>query len=250
MMIIFAYILAIAAAEAVGVFTNLTIGIFIHMVLIILLSAHYAWQEQAHYRRILPVLLLAPLLRILSLVMPVQQLPQIYWFVLVGIPLLIAAVLAARLLGFSPARLGLHHYARPAQILIALTGLPLGMAAFNILRPEPLIGELDWLAILAGAAILVIFTGFTEELIFRGLLQQVTSEIFGGWAGVLFSSVLFMAMYVGSLSWAYVAFTGLVGLFFGFCVHKTGSIWGVALAHSLMSIGLLIVWPILSSGPG
>jgi membrane protease YdiL (CAAX protease family) len=41
-------------------------------------------------------------------------------------------------------------------------------------------------------------------------------------------------MYMGSLSLSYVLFIGLVGLFFSWCVKRTGSIWGVVLAHSLL----------------
>ena len=90
----------------------------------------------------------------------------------------------------------------------------------------------------------MVFTGFVEEIIFRGMLQQVANEILGG-AGVLCSSILFAIMYTGSLSLSYMLFIGLVGLFFGWCVNRTGSIWGVILAHSILNIGMILVWPFL-----
>jgi hypothetical protein len=105
-----------------------------------------------------------------------------------------------------------------------------------------LIGAFGWRSIAIGSMILLIFNGFTEELMFRGLLQRVADEIWGR-AGFLLSGALFAIMYIGSLSADYVLFIGLVGLFFGWCVNRTGSIWGVVLAHGILSIGMLLVYP-------
>ena len=244
-----AYAGLIAIAEAIGVLVGAVPGALGHALLVPVMLSHYALDETLS-RRILPVLALAPLLRILSFVMPIEQLPQIYWYALVGVPVLIAAALTAHLLGLSWATLGLNLRARPLQPLIALSGLPLSMAAFFILRPEPLISEVDWPTIIIGAAILTIFTGFTEEFIFRGLLQHVASKALGSRAAVLYSSILFAIMYTGSLSLGYVLFIALAGLFFGYCVNKSGSIWGVVLAHSIMNIGMVFIWPFVVNGPG
>lgn len=124
----------------------------------------------------------------------------------------------------------------------------MSIAAFVILRPASLMGEFSWPALLAGSAILVVFTGFTEELIFRGLLQSVASEVYGSLAGILISSSIFAVMYFASLSLVYVVFISLVGLFFSLCVRLSGSIWGVTLAHSLMNVGLIIIWPLVMNG--
>lgn len=93
---------------------------------------------------------------------------------------------------------------------------------------------------------MTVFGGFLEELVSRGLLQELASEVFGG-AGPLLSNGLFTLMYLGSLSWGYLLFMSLPGFYFGWSVRRTGSIWGVALAHSIMKIGLLLVWPVLWS---
>jgi membrane protease YdiL (CAAX protease family) len=162
---------------------------------------------------------------------------------MVGVPVLVAVALTARLLGFSWTSLGLRVYAWPPQVMIALHGIPLGLAAFLIARPEPLLPGFEWQSIAVGSVMLVIFVGFAEEIIFRGLLQQVTIESFGR-AGMVYCSILFAAMYMGSLSLSYVVFMGLVGLFFSWCVYRTASLWGVALAHGIMMIGMLLVWPV------
>jgi membrane protease YdiL (CAAX protease family) len=148
-----------------------------------------------------------------------------------------------RLLGYHWPGVGLRVYAWPPQVMIALHGIPLSLAAFLIARPEPLLPSFDWQNIAISSVILFIFVGFTEEIIFRGLLQQVMTERFGR-TGMVCSSILFATMYIGSLSLSFVIFVGLVGLFFSWCVYRTASLWGVVLAHSIMIIGMLLIWPV------
>ena len=236
------YLAAIAGAEVIGVFVGVVPGAVGHALLVLTLLSHYALKNGLSYRRVLPVLALAPLLRILSLTIPIREIPLIYWYAMIGVPLLLAVALTKRLLSLSWIDLGLRSGSWLPQILIALSGLPLSLLAFFILRPNPLIATFAWREVTVGAIILLIFTGFTEELMFRGLLQQVASEAFGR-VGLFYSSAVFTIMYIGSLSWGYVLFIGLLSLFFGWCVHRTGSIWGVALAHGVLNIGMAFVWP-------
>jgi len=237
------YILAIAVAEAIGVFVMPLAGTLCQAILIPALLAHYVAAEGAPHRRILPALALVPLLRILSLITPIKFVPPIYWYVLIGVPLLVAIVQTARLLELTPAQLGLHLRSWRLQLAIALGGTPLGLLAFLILQQGPApAASFDGPAIVIGAAILIVFTGFVEELLFRGLLQHVAGEVFGS-AGFLISSLLFAIVYLGSLSGLYIVFAALTGLAFGWCVRRTGSIWGVVGAHSMISVGVAYVWP-------
>lgn len=240
--VIRAYISAIAAAEGIAVFIGPIPGIICHALLIPMLLGHYMWEEKRTYRRILPILALAPILRLFSFVMPIRGVPPIFWYALVGTPLLVAAVLAARRVGYSYAQLGLSLRAPIWQLLIALSGFPLGLAAFLLIRPEPIVPDGNFLLVLAGLLILPVFTGFLEEFIFRGLLQYALTDIFGS-SGLLYSVLLYMILYLGTLSLVYILFMGLFGLFCSWCVQRTGSIWGVVLAHSAFSIGLLLIWP-------
>jgi membrane protease YdiL (CAAX protease family) len=130
----------------------------------------------------------------------------------------------------------------PAQVAIALAGAPLGIAAFEILTPAPVISPLTGPNFLGGAFILIVFSAFLEELIFRGLLQRGARELFGR-LGLVIVSVLYASLYVGSLSAPYIAFVGAVGLMFAVAVERTGILWGVVGAHSLLNVGLLMVWP-------
>ena len=242
-LVLILYLGAIVFAETVGVLGGAAVGALCSAIVLVTLLSHYVLMEQAPYRRVLPVLALIPLLRLLSFTMPTRHVALIYWFAMVGVPLLIAAFLTARLLDLSRASVGLCIRSWPPQVLITLSGLPLSFAAFLLLRPEPLVARLDWQQALIGALVLIIFAGFTEEVIFRGMLQTVVSQTVGS-AGLFYSSSVFAVTYIGSQSWSFVLFMGLVGLFFGWCAKRTGSIWGVVLAHSALLIGMILVWPL------
>jgi uncharacterized protein len=233
------YVTAIAAAEVAGVLFGAVVGAICHAILIPLLLSQYVLMERAPYRRILPALALAPLLRILSLNLATPTIPWLYWHALIGAPLLVAIGMTARLLGLTPAQLGLSTRGWQWQLLIGLSGPPLGIVAVRLVHPAPFPSGYTWSEIAAGSAILLVFNGFAEELLFRGLLQQVASELYGS-AGVLYSSAVFAALYLGALSWSYALFIFLVGLLFGWCARRTGAIWGVALAHGLLTITLLL----------
>ncbi len=251
------YIAAIAGAETAVVFLGSVPGMIAHGILLILLFSHYIMlsltsSPSDHHLagagklgQALPVLSLFPLLRILSLAMPIKSIPEIYWNALVGIPVLIAIGLTARLLGWSPRDLGLASRMWPWQLLIALSGIPLSLAVYIAMGSPPLAPAVNSRDAMIGAAILIIFGGVMEEILFRGLLQRVTSEVFGAW-GMVWTSVLFALMYLGSLSAPVVVLMGLIGLFFGWCVERTGSTWGVILAHSLTLIGIFYVLPYVS----
>jgi len=238
------YAVAIMAAEAVTARGGVVLGTLCQAVIVLALLNHYVWLGHAPRRHALPVLVLVPLLCILSVTMPITQLPPLYWFVLIGLPLLVSAAWTVRLLGVPWSGLGLPRRSWRWQGLVACSGLPLGVVGFLVVHPRALIPTLDGRDLVVGAIILTIFVGFTEELIFRGLLQQAMIDVFGP-PGLLWSTVIYASLYVGSLSWSYVVFIGLVSLFFGWCVQRTGSLWGVTAAHSGLAVGMACVWPFL-----
>ena len=94
------------------------------------------------------------------------------------------------------------------------------------------------------ALILLVATGFAEELIFRGVLQRVCGVVFGGW-GLVYVSALFAVLHVGYLSAADVAFVFAIAMFFSWVVKRTGSLLGVTLSHGITNIFLFLVVPLL-----
>lgn len=246
-----AYLACIAHAESVVAFGNPVAGAIVDASLILLIVSHYvlltegpgaarATAEERRWVAVLPVLALLPMLRLTSVAMPLVELPERYWPMAVGAPVLVAAILVARTLGLTPALLGLRVGYWRAQLAIAAVGVPLGLVACLILRPEPPAGSLAQLGL--HVAILVVFAALGEELIFRGLVQRVFDG-FMGCPGLVWSTCLSALVYLGWQSGEYVAVVAAVGLLFGWCVHRTGSIVGVAAAHGLLVVGLVVAWP-------
>jgi membrane protease YdiL (CAAX protease family) len=249
------YALLIVGAEIVGASVGVVPGALCDALIILILLNHAliaarAWRdpadEAAALRGVeaLAILALLPLLRLLSLAMPIPAAPRLAWYPLIGLPLLVAAGLTVRLLRLPAEAIGLAPRPRLPQAGIALSGIPLGLAGFLLFRPAPPLDHLDWRAVLIAAPILIVFTGFTEEFIFRGLVQPALRRALGA-PGLMWSAVLFAGAYLGNYSPGYVLFIAIVGLYFGWCVERTGSIWGVALAHAGLTTGMLLVFPLI-----
>ena len=238
------YLAALAAAEVLTNLVEPRLGLLMHGVLLVALFFHTAltWGHAGH--RFLLSLTFAPLIRLLSLSLPLAGFPTIYWYLIVSVPLFVAAAVAWRTLRLSRTEIGLNLRAFPLQILVALTGLSLGYLEYRILRPAPLAQSLAWGEVWAPGLILLICTGFAEELIFRGMMQQTAVEALGrGW-GIVYVAALFAVLHVGYRSLTDVLFVFGVALFFGLVKSVTGSILGISLAHGMTNILLFLTIPL------
>ncbi|HEX5415073.1 MAG TPA: CPBP family glutamic-type intramembrane protease [Chloroflexota bacterium] len=238
------YLALITIAELVTNLVSVSAGLLLHSVILVGLLAHATRPRAAASRRLLLTLAFAPLIRLLSLTLPREIFPAIYWYVVVSLPIIVAAFLSLRPLGFDRRAIGLAPGNLLAQAPIALTGVLLGMVEFQILGPTPLVASLSLRALLVPALILVVFTGVFEELIFRGLIQSAAIGTLGR-RGILYVAILFAVMHVGWKSWWDVVFVFLVGLFFGWLVERTHSLLGVSLSHGLNNVMLFLVLPLV-----
>jgi hypothetical protein len=235
-----AYLAAIVVAEIISSAVDVRLGAVVNAMLVVALSVHGGLAGDATLRRALPILALLPLIRLVSVGMSLSMVPESWWYAAAGVPVLTAAVLAARFADFSPSTLGFGR-ARPLpQLLIALTGMPLSDLALRILGYPPALDTSSRTDLVLAVVGVVVFVGLTEELVFRGLLQRSLVELFGE-PGVVAAAVAFGIFHLGTLSAPYAAFMLGVGLFFGWCVHRTGSLWGVVGAHALFALLLLVM---------
>ena len=62
---------------------------------------------------------------------------------------------------------------------------------------------------------LLIGTGLTEELIFRGVLLVAGSELFGSMTGIIYSAATFSLLHIGHRSALNVGYVFVVGVVFG-----------------------------------
>jgi hypothetical protein len=187
----------------------------------------------------------APLIRVISLSMPLTDYHLVYWYFLTGIPIFLSAFALFRYLRLPRERFSLRVNWSLSQWLVGLTGLGLGYIEYIILQPKPLVSETGVLPIVEALLILVIFTGLAEEVIFRGLMQHATERVFGG-VGVVYVAAIFAVMHLGYRSLADLIFVFIVALYFGYFVRRTRSIFGVTLAHSLTNVALFLIFPFLA----
>ncbi|MBI3040458.1 MAG: CPBP family intramembrane metalloprotease [Chloroflexi bacterium] len=236
------YFLAVTAAELITAVGQPVLGIFAHIIILMALILRSALAGRQPQQQLLLSLALVPLVRIISLSMPLANIPQAWWYPVIYTPLLVAGVVVIRILNFSAGDVGVTFRLLPLQLVVALSGLIFGVAEYLILKPETMIAELTWQGIWLPAVILLVTTGFVEEFIFRGVLQRTALEAFGG-RGIVYVSLLFAVLHMGFLSWIAVAFVFVVALFFGWIVKKTGSLLVVTLAHGITNIILFLVAP-------
>jgi len=255
MLRLLAYLLAITVAEAIviilepvlGLVTASIIGIICHVVILIVTIIDAALIDK-YYGRLVLSLAIVPLVRIISLSLPLAEIPRIWQYPIVYIPLLAAAIVLARILEYKPRDLGISFGFVPLQLAIGVLGVGIGVVEYLILEQEPLVAELTWQAVWLPALVLLLATGFVEEFIFRGVLQRAAMEALGGW-GIVYVSYIFAVLHIGwirvdtQFASLEIVLVFVIALFFGWLVKKTGSLLGVTLAHGITNIMLFIVAP-------
>lgn len=236
------YLLFLTAAEIITALIDPWMGISFHAVLLAVMLLHTAvtWHDPS--RRFLISLTFAPMIRILSLSLPLATFPLVYWFLITSIPLFIALLLIVRTLQFSADYVGLNMRKGLVQLLIMPTGVLFGVVEYYILKPEPLISPFNWGGIIVASLILLVSTGFFEEVAFRGIMQSTALETLGRF-GIVYIALIFAVLHIGYQSLIDVIFVFAVGLFFGWVVKKTGSIAGVTVSHGITNSVLFLVMP-------
>lgn len=243
-----AYLVALTMAEVFTVFVTVRVGVLMHMGLLLLLLFHTVRRLDSPDHRLWASLSLVPLIRIISLSLPLSSFTLFYWFLFTSIPLFAATFLVMRLLSMSWDYVGANLRNLPLQVPIAFLGFALGYVEYLILKPAPLIDELALVRFWWPALIIMISTGFLEELLFRGVFQRTAVEMLGRARGVIYVAIFFGVLHIGYKSLIDVIFVTAVGLIFGWLVLKTRSIVGVTLAHGITNIMLFLIMPFVANG--
>jgi hypothetical protein len=239
------YLALIALAEGLLAFGDVRFGVTLHVALLIGLTFAGGVQTDSPTRRATLALVPVVLARVLSLAPPLAQVPPVVWPLLVAAPLLFATAMLIRQLGVSRAALGLRTGGNlRLQLTIAGGGLGLGMLTSVVRTPAPLIETFTPLTVLLVALMLIIATGFAEELIFRGLLQSVIQPTMGKWT-LIYGALLFTAMHIDYRSAPLILLAFGIGLLFAVIVQLSGSILGITLAHGLLNVTLFLINPYL-----
>jgi len=234
-----------------------SIGLSIHILLVFTLMflSVLIQPKDATLAPLLVAASLASLVRVFSLAVPrypffttpeTDPLNTIPWLALVSVPLLVSVAAVAYVQRLRPRDLGLAVHRWPEvvqQTAIALTGIPLGLVEFLILRPQAWIAALTFSSLALGGLVIFFATGFSEELIFRAILLKRAVEGLGTRGGLLYVTAIFASLHIFFLNGIDLAFVFAVGLFYGVIVLTTRNLWGVILSHSLGNVILYLVAP-------
>ncbi|MGC9445429.1 MAG: CPBP family intramembrane glutamic endopeptidase [Candidatus Methanospirareceae archaeon] len=247
------YILLITAAELVTAYAArhgavfAKYGIAFHAVLLFVLLVHSAriLKTDPATSKLLLALIIAPLIRILSLSMPVAEFSYIAWFSIISIPVYITIFACLYLQHIPPEAIGLALPAKehlPLELAMIVIAVPVGIMEYLILQPGMLV-EPRLTALVVPVLIMIVCTGFLEELAFRGLMQYHAVKTLG-FAGIVLISALFGLLHVGNLTIFDVLLAGSIGFIYALVVRKTGSLYGVSISHGIINSTLFLFAPL------
>lgn len=260
-----AYLAAVIAAEVLIAipgataqerpFQSVGLGIHILLVFTLMFLSVLIQPKDATLSPLLVAASLASLVRVFSLAVPrynfvtapeTDPLNTLPWLALVSVPLLVSVAAIAYVQRLRPRDLGLTFARWPEivqQTAIGLSGIPLGLVEFFILRPPAWIAGLTFGSLVLGGLVIFFATGFSEELIFRAILLKRAVEGLGTRGGLLYVTAIFASLHIFFLNGVDLAFVFAVGLFYGFIVLTKRNLWGVILSHSLGNVILYLVAP-------
>lgn len=237
------YLLLLVVAQSTGMFFGATSLALSHAALIVVLVNDYQWRIDAPGRDLGLVLALLSLACILTAVVPCGGRAQLIAYLLIYLVLLVGVGMAARFLRLGRTDLGLRADRWKRQALMAASGILLAAVAIAVVPAEFGLPADERAGAIASALVLAIVAAFTEEILLRGLLLGLAIRVLGP-RGILYSSCLSASLYLGSLSPPYVVLIFLTSLYFSWFVSRTRAIWGVVVAHSVMNLFLIDLWPI------
>src|SRR3989449_2248145 len=230
-----AYLAAVIAAEVLIAipgatplqrpFQSIGLGIHILLVFTLMFLSVIIQPKDATLAPLLVAASLASLVRVFSLAVPrynfiaspeTNALNTIPWLALVSVPLLVSVAAVAYVQRLRPRDLGLAVRSWPEgvqQSAIALTGIPLGLVEFFILRPpHAWVAQLTFGSLVLGGLVIFFATGFSEELIFRAILLKRAVEGLGTRGGLLYVTAIFASLHIFFLNGVDLVFVFAVGL--------------------------------------
>lgn len=242
-LVLWLYLAGFVLAELNSNGQRLVLGLIIHACLLVALLTQGVVSENK-IGKLYTAMAIIPLIRLLSLSMPFWLTDRTGYFAMVNLPLIVSTVVAIYILGYRLQDFSFSFRYPFQQVLVIFTSLVIGTLERLIIQPEPLAKSLALQDVILPMLSLMLFTGLSEELLFRGILQKTATEALGTWPGILYISALFGIMHIGWNSFLDVIFVSLVGVYFAWIVHHTKSLLGVTIAHGFANIMLFIIIPL------
>ncbi len=134
------------------------------------------------------------------------------------------------------------------QVLVGLSGgVLLGVSEFVLLKPPAISSGLDPAQSVVNIVFLMMLISFSEEMLFRGLLQGSLSKVLSPWAAIQVVSIQFGLMHLGWRSVPEVLFAYATGLLMGFMFWKSESLMMPILLHGAGNVVMFLLASIAGS---
>ena len=254
------YLLLAAIGELLTTWFGPGIGLVVQLLLIAVLGYRVFKESPGPRRDLILCIGLVPSARFLILGQVLVRLSPIYWYLVTACVLMVFASLViwqVRIpyseLGWGPivaASPAIHFRVPSMQLLLGAGGLGVGLLEAHFVPVAPLSDASGLAGFIVSAAVLIVLSGFVGELIFRGLILNTALSVMRGW-GLVYTTLLFVAVRVGHRPFADLLVAGVAGLLFAYVARSTQSLLGVSLAKGLATTVVLVIAPALaSSSPG
>jgi membrane protease YdiL (CAAX protease family) len=224
---------------------SISIGVIIYLTILISLLITALMMCQEPYYPLFPALTLIPLIRIISVSLPLTGLTEAFGIVVVSVPLFITGVMVAKIVSITPTAMGFKICILHKQLLIALSGLPLGFIKFYIIQPDIKNISIAPVEILMWVIALIICVGLLEEFLFRGILFNVANKFLGYNKAMYFTSLLYAALTISSKSLLNVIYAFFISILFCRIFIWKESIVGISLAHGIINITFYLICPLI-----
>jgi membrane protease YdiL (CAAX protease family) len=242
------YLLGLVLAELATAYLDPRLGFVLYALILLSLFVHAILERDEPSSRFFLALTLIPILRLVSLSLPLPALQPVIQVLATAVPVSLATILISHYLAIRPAQIGLEPGESPLGLLgyglVVLTGVPLGLAQYWALGSLPILEPtlVAHSGLIVG--ILVFFLGLLDELIFRGILLRTSRQALGDWPALFYVSLLASWLYVGYGGWQSVLLAFGYSLFFGWVVIRTRTLYAVSLAHGIANGVLVMLAPL------
>jgi len=242
--LLWVYLISIWIAEITLVKISLTLGVFLHIIIVLSIFILTAVYYEEDIAKLYLSLSLVPFLRILNLSTPIVPIPPIYWYIPVGIPGWIAAILFIKIFGLSPQEIGFKAGRIPSQVMVGIiSGIPLGILSYLSLRPEPLISAMEIFTLITAIVIISLFVVLPEEIVFRGILFKSAIRVLDLKWAYIFAVLTYCSAYISHLSIGYIIVILIAGCTFCRFIKHFNSLLAASVGHIITSITAYLIWP-------
>lgn len=190
-----------------------------------------------------------PMVRVVSLSLPLWPALPLAQRIGVALPLMFVAIPGARALNYPLFRLPRPSSLAYVPLQLAL-GMIVGLLAYALLQPGALMLDGTTVGVTSAVVVALIVIAFGEEVLFRGLLLEAATGLLGPVRGITLAALAYVSLVFGQGLWLLTLLLFVFGLGCGWLAHTTRSLFGVVLLHSVALVTLFVVLPAIAQQGG